>query len=244
MAGINYELAYMTRPEVEEAVKKIKTVILPFGATEQHGPHLPLGTDTFLARGLAQKLAERIEALVLPEIPVGYSYVWKGIPGTVSIHQETVKILVKDVAKSLHEYGIERLIILNTHGANSSALKYAARELAGEISMEIFYFTYPALDEVAKIAESPRWHGMVHACEIETSWLLALHPELCDMEKAVAEYPEGSEVSKYHYSSLPMGVLSKSGVFGDATLATKEKGEVMLEKIIEHMEKVIRGEKM
>ncbi len=239
-----YELAYMTRPEVEEAVKKIKTVILPFGATEQHGPHLPLGTDTFLARAFALRLAKRIEALVLPEIPVGYSYVWKGIPGTVSINQETVKTIVKDVAKSLDEYGIKRLVVLNAHGANASALKYAARELREEIPIEIFYFTYPALDEVAKLAESPRWHGMVHACELETSWLLAVCPELCDMEKAVAEYPEGSEVDRYHYSSLPMGALSKSGVFGDATLATKEKGEVMVEKILDHMEKVIRGQKI
>lgn len=239
-----YELQYMTRPEAKKAINKYKKAILPFGATEQHASHLPLGTDTFLAHAMSIELAKHIKAIVLPAIPVGYSWGWRRIQGTLNISVDHVKGIVKDISTSLACNGLEELIIMNGHGGNDSALKYAVRELSDELALQIYYFTYPGLEEISEYLESPIWHGMGHACEWETSLMLAVRPDLCDMKKAVREYPEEDLAYEYYYSSFPMGNLSKSGSFGDATLATKEKGEVILNKIIDYVKNVLEiGEK-
>ncbi|NMB12902.1 MAG: creatininase family protein [Firmicutes bacterium] len=238
----SFELQYMTRSAAAEALRQWQTAILPIGATEQHGPHLPLGTDTFIAQHMAILLAERIKAVVLPTLPLSYSWVWRDIPGSMVLSVDTVKSTIKDVAHSLHRQGCTRFIVISGHGANDSAMKYAVRELADEIPLRTYYFTYPGLEQLAaKHAETPRWHGMVHACELETSWLLAIRPDLCQMDKAVTEYPPDDAAYLYHNSSLPMGALSKSGVFGDATKASAEKGEVMLREMTDYLVEVLRS---
>lgn len=239
-----YDLELMTRPEAAEALERFKTAIFPIGATEQHGPHLPLGTDNFLARELAFRLARRVGAVVLPTLPIGYSWVWRDIPGTVSIDQERVKWIVKDVVHSLHRSSdIERFVVISGHGANASAMKYAVRELADEVPVRCYHFTYPGVKEsAARHARTPMWEGMVHACELETAWMLATRPDLVDMSKAVREYPDTPLTKLYHHSSVPMGALSESGVFGDATAADAETGEVMLQELVEYMIAVLEQE--
>ena len=97
--------------------------------------------------------------------------------------------------------------------------------------MPVIYFFYPGLTEVmAEHCESETWHGMVHACEFETSLMLAMYPEHVQMEKAVAEYPD--KPSLYGKSSVSLGDLSQSGVYGDPTKATKEKGQLMLDAFV------------
>ncbi|MBO8140763.1 MAG: creatininase family protein [Firmicutes bacterium] len=236
-----YELELLTRDEAAEAFARVDTAIFPIGATEQHGHHLPLGTDNFLARDLALRLARRVGAVVLPALPIGYSWVWRDIPGTVSIDQALVKNIIKDAARSLYRSSrIRRFIVISGHGANSSAMKYAVRELADEIPVRCFHFTYPGLKQTAaRHADTPLWEGMVHACELETSWMLAVRPDLVDMSKAVREYPQTPLTQGYHHSSVPMGALSQSGVFGDATAASAKKGEVMLEELVDYMVQVL-----
>lgn len=236
-----YELEYMNRQEAEKALKEYGKAILPLGATEQHGFHLPLGTDTFIAHELSKRLAHRIGALVLPTIPIGYSWVWRDIPGTLILPVDVVKQIVKDTALSLARHGLKQYIIINGHDANGSAIKYAVRELADVVDLEAYYFTYASLKGATDFMESPKWDGMVHACEVETSLMLAIRPELCNMERAVREYPKERKSYRYHHSSLPMGALSKSGVFGDATLATAEKGEAMIEAVVERMVEILNG---
>ena len=237
-----FELQYMTRFEAAKALGEWKTAILPVGATEQHGPHLPLGTDTFIAHHMATHLAERIRAVVLPVLPISYSWVWRDIPGSLVLSVDTVKDIIKDIAHSIYRQGCQKLIVISGHGANDSAMKYAVRELSDEIALRVYYFTYPGLEQLAaRHSETPRWHGMVHACELETSWILAIRPDLCHMDKAVEEYPPDDISYLYHNSSLPMGTLSKSGVFGDATRASKEKGEVMLREMIDHLVAVLEN---
>jgi len=236
-----YDLELMNRYEAAEALARYKTAIFPLGATEQHGPHLPLGTDSFLARELAFRLARRIGAVVLPVLPIGYSWVWRDIPGTVSIDQERVKWIIKDVVRSLHRSSkIERLVVISAHGANDAAMKYAVRELADEVPVRCYYFVYPGVKEsAARHARTPMWEGALHACELETSWMLATRPDLVDMSKAVREYPDTPRNKLYHHSSLPMGALSESGVFGDATAADAQTGEVMLQELVEYMAAVL-----
>lgn len=225
------EFRYMTRDEVEDAVGQFPVAILPLGATEQHGHHLPLGVDIMLAEGLARLVAQETGALLLPAVPFGYSWVWRDIPGTVSLQQHHVEAVIKDVAHSVSRYGIQLLVLINGHEANTSSMKYATRELQDELAMPVIYFFYPGLSELmAKHCDSETWHGMIHACEFETSLMLAMYPEHVQMEKAVAEYPE--RPSLYGKSSESLGDLSESGVYGDPTKATEEKGRLMLDAFV------------
>jgi creatinine amidohydrolase len=228
------ELKYMTRDEAAAAVQEFPVAVLPLGATEQHGHHLPLGADIFLAEGLSRKICEKTGALLLPTMPFGYSWVWRDIPGTVSLQQDHVEAVIKDVAHSVSRYGVKLLILVNGHDANNSSMKYAARELQDELDMPVIYLFYPGMDRMfAEVCESPTWHGMIHACEFETSLMLALRPDLVQMHKAVREYPDKPPL--YGKSTMSLGQMSKSGVYGDATLATREKGEKMLAYFADEM---------
>ncbi|EAE7095244.1 TPA: creatininase family protein [Listeria monocytogenes] len=224
----------MTRDEVEKAITDFPVAILPLGATEQHGHHLPLGVDIFLANHLAELVSEKTGAVVIPPMPFGYSWVWRDIPGTISIQQHHVEAIIKDVAHSVSRYGVKMLVLINGHDSNNNSMKYAVRELADELEMPVMYLFYPSLSEVMeKNCESGTWHGMIHACEFETSLMLATKKELVQMKKAVREYPE--KPTLYGKTTISLGDLSKSGVYGDASLATEEKGEQMIELFAEKM---------
>lgn len=234
------EAINMTRDEVEAAIEEYPVAILPIGATEQHGHHLPLGVDIYLAEGISKRICKRTGALLLPALPFGYSWVWRDIPGTISLQQHHVEAIIKDVAHSVNRYGVKTLIIVNGHDANNASMKYATRELTDELDMNVVYLFYPELESMmAKHCESTTWHGMIHACELETSLMLALKPELVDMSKAVREYPE--KPALYGKSSISLGELSKSGVYGDATLASKAKGEKLLESFVEKMVELVNS---
>lgn len=232
------ELLKMTRDDAERAVSENPVAILPLGATEQHGHHLPLGVDVYLAEALAKKVAKETNAMLLPALPFGYSWVWRDIPGTISLEQHRVEAVIKDVAKSVHRYGVERLILINGHDANNASMKYATRELMDEVDIEVIYLFYPGLENIRQVVcESETWHGMIHACEFETSLMLAVKPELVKMDEAVSEYP--AKPPLYGKSTISLGELSKSGVFGDATKATKEKGERMLNHFVKEMVRLL-----
>jgi creatinine amidohydrolase len=232
--------ATATWQEVATFLKKHPAAILPLGATEQHGPHLPLATDTLLAEELARRVAQKSVGLVLPSLPFGYSWVWRDTPGTLTLSFDTFRAVIKDIARSLHRAGCQSFLILTAHGANVQPLKYTVRELADELPLRILHLMYPGLSQILRgTAESAMWlPGNFHAEEFETSLMLALHPDLVRMDKAVREYPPRSVL--YEHSSLPMGALSQSGVFGDATVATPEKGAAWLEAAAEKMAEMWR----
>lgn len=213
-----------TWPECRDFLAHTPCAILPLGATEQHGPHLPQNTDTVLAEALAFGVAKASAGLVLPPLPVGYSWVWRDYPGSLTFSFDTFRAVIKDLARSLDRNGCRALMALTAHGANPQPLKYTARELVDEMEMKVLRMFYPGLDGIMADEDSPRWQpANFHAEEFETSLMLYLRPELVRMDRAVREYPPQS--ADYEMSTLPMGALSESGVFGDATVATAEKGE-------------------
>lgn len=227
-------------PACRDFLRQHPYAILPLGATEQHGPHLPQNTDTVIAEALARRVAERSVGLVLPPLPLGYSWVWCDYPGSLTLSFDAFRAVIRDVARSLHRNGCRALMLLSAHGANPQPVKYTIRELADEMDMRLLNVFYPGLPDILSDADSPPWKRMnFHAEEFETSLMLHLRPDLVRMDLAVREYPPQSV--DYEASNLPMGALSKSGVFGDPTVATAEKGERWFEACVERIVELWNG---
>ncbi len=229
-----YLIKNMTRLQVAERIKAFPVAIVPIGSTEQHGPHLPLGTDVFLAEKLAGMVSDRTGAMVFPSLNFGYAWSWRDIPGTVSMPQEHLQIVLIDIVKSVERYGIKLLVFLNGHEANCSSVKYAVRTAQDETDVKLLGMFYPGLAKLyEQHIESPTWGGMFHACEFETSLMLAVDENLVDMSLACKEYPEPPVL--YGIDNSSIGDISQSGVYGDATLATREKGEKLFSGFAENV---------
>ena len=123
-------------PLLQGAAEQGAVVVVPLGATEQHGPHLPVETDSLIAAGMATRAAELagVPVVVGPTIPFGYSHYHLHLAGTVSLRRETLAGLLLDVCRSIHAHGFERLLLLNAHGGNAPGMESAVTELAEEES--------------------------------------------------------------------------------------------------------------
>ena len=132
----------MTWQEVEERIRKFPVAIVPVGSTEQHGYHLPMGTDIYLAETLADMAAKKTGALVYPSINFSYSWSWRDRVGTVALRQQILQETLKDVVRSVERYGIRVLVFLNGHEANGSTLKYAVREVQDETNVKVLGMFY------------------------------------------------------------------------------------------------------
>lgn len=234
-----YIVQNMTWPQVKARIGVCPTALVPVGSTEQHGLHLPLGTDVLLAEKLAQLVSDRTGALVFPSVNFGYSWVWRDRYGTVSLRQEHLQAVLTDIVKSVERYGVKRLVFINGHEANGATMKYAIRDVQDDTEVKVLGMFYPGLREVyEKYIESPDWGGMFHACEFETSLMLAAHEELVDMDLAKAEYPDRPPL--YGMDNTSIGDLSVSGVYGNPVLASREKGEAMFTEFADRIAELLR----
>jgi len=229
-------------PDARSRLDIVDTALLPVGAIEQHGPHLPLDTDAFDAAYLAKRVAEACsdpKPLVLPLIAYGVSYHHEAFKGTISINNDTLANLVYDVGISVAKNGIKKLVIINGHGGNAPSLNFAAQRINQDAQVFVCVDTGETSDvDVDSLIETP---NDVHAGEIETSTSLAIRPEWVRMDRVQMEVPEFT--SRYLDFSSKRGVawyahthkISASGVMGDPTKATAEKGEKMWALIIGHL---------
>lgn len=222
-----------TWEEAKAYLQRVPAAILPLGATEQHGPHLPQNTDTLLAWEICRRVAERTAGYLLPPLPVTYSWVWRDFAGSAWITTDTFVRVIKDIVRGMERGGVRAMLILTGHGANQAPLKYAVRELADESKVAILHGAPFGLGQVVKETDSPLWLSPyeLHAEEIETSLMLAVRPDLVHVDRAVADYPPVPQ--DYGHTVISMGDLARTGVFGDATKATREKGDRWLAQIVE-----------
>lgn len=231
--------------EVEEKIRKLGAAILPIGAVEAHGPHLPLGTDNLLASRLADKLAERTDSFVLPTLPYGQVWSLRNFPGSINVSNEALIRLLADIGESIYHQGFRIFIMVNGHLGNAVALKEAARILYERVpELKVFYFFYPGTKEItAEVREASAAHGCyMHADEIETSYMLYLAGEYVDMSKAIDGAPQIP--IEADFTPTPWEEMTASAVLGDATLATREKGERIIERSLEVMaDMVLRAKK-
>ncbi len=234
--------AEMTWPEIERRLKKVDIALLPVGSIEQHGPHLTVDIDAFDADYLARRVAEACghpRPFVLPTISYGVAYQHRDFKGTISVKNNTLARLVYDIGMSLAENGIRKLVIINGHGDNAPTLAYAAQTINRDAHIFVCVDTGETSDvDIDSLASTS---NDVHAGEIETSTSLAVRPHLVQQDKAEAYVPEFS--SRYLNFSSQRGLpwyaytkrISKSGVMGDPTKATAEKGARMWEVMIAHL---------
>lgn len=228
--------------DVKDRIHQSKIAILPIGAVEAHGPHLPLGTDNILAERLSKKLADRVNGLVLPTLPYGQVWSLRGFPGSINISNNSLINFLVDIGESLYKQGFTTFCMVNGHLGNGPALKDAARVLFETCpEMRVFYFFYPGMNKAAaEVRETKSSHNVYfHACEIETSYMLYLAPEHVDMDRAITDIPD---IPMYADSTpTPWEEFTETAVLGDAKLATEEKGKYIIDIALENMVKIINS---
>jgi creatinine amidohydrolase/Fe(II)-dependent formamide hydrolase-like protein len=245
-AESGFLLGELTWPEAQERFRQVDVALLPVGAIEQHGPHLPLDTDAFDADYLAKRVAAACpepKPLVLPLIAYGVSYAHDDFSGTLSVSPDVLSRLVYEIGMSVARQGITKLVIVNGHGGNGPALHFAAQLINRDAHIFTCVDTGETSDaEVNQMSDVP---NDVHAGDIETSTTLAVRPELVRMDRLEKFIPRFS--SEYLDFTARGGVgwyartakITPSGVFGDPTRATREKGEKMWEVMVEHLVRLV-----
>jgi len=234
-------LGELTWPEVKSQIRKGTVVVLPIGATEGHGPHCPLDTDINIAFEVARRAAARAGALVAPPMPYGYSTTWMHYAGTMTLELETFIRVVFDLTSSLVRHGFKKVLVLNGHRPNGTALDAAARLVVDKFEnrarVAVLSYWEIAAKEIHALRRSAVG-GMGHACEFETSVQLHLRPTLVHMRrlKGLPVYPVQWDLVA---DPLPVKVYSdwpeprtNPGFFGDPHKAGAEIGQKFLEVIV------------
>jgi creatinine amidohydrolase len=232
-------------------------VVIPTATLEDHGYHLPIDTDVRLVEAIAVGGAERFnergaaKALLFPTQVHGYTPHHMDFPGSVTLRWNVFVESLLDQGRSLCRHGFDRILLVNGHGSNAPLVDMAARlinlEHRGAVCMaSTLYLSTPQSAEVLEEQRTSTVGGMSHACELETSLYLALRPDLVQMDKAVREVPEWTENV---WNDWPGGgalsywphwsAFSESGVMGDATAGTAEKGEAFLAEAQDEVARLI-----
>lgn len=228
----------MTMPEFEEGLKATRSVFIPFGSVEEHGSHLPLSTDTIQAYEVGKGAARLVPLFVAPPVHYGSCRSTSCHPGTVSISTATLKMLLKDIVRSLRLQGLRNFIALTGHagGSHRMALQDAGEELIAEfddIRMAVVTEYDLASGEGKGIVETP---GDSHAGEIETSRIMHSHPHLV------------KGTSPREFPSFPPGILVRNkrkfwpgGVWGDPAKASADKGRRIEELVVRKVVELVRA---
>jgi creatinine amidohydrolase len=209
--------------------------IVPMGACESHGDHMPLGTDGLASHALAVRIAEQLErTVVLPPDYLGMSGHYAHQPMCVSLSADTRTRVIGDILESLHRWGIERVLLLNAHDGNIPSIEIAARDAKiAHPEMSIATVDWWVITN-QRIAEGTFdvWSGWGHAGEAETSLGLALFPDLMQMEHARGQVPT---TDPYVKEIWLFDELTKHGASGAPRHATVEKGEAIVDVVVDYM---------
>lgn len=243
---------YLTWTEIQSMPDRENTVIIqPLGAIEQHGPHLPLIVDAAISEAVTgkalAKLDANIPAYALPTLYYGKSNEHCHFSGTITLSAQTLLAVICEMADSIYRSGFRKLVLLNAHGGQPQVMEIAARDIHQKYQdFAVFpLFVWRVPNVAAQLLTAKELELGIHAGDAETSLLLSILPEQVKMERAVCEYPQGLPTDSLlsMEGNLPFawltGELTASGVLGDATAATKEKGDRLLESLSDAWVKVI-----
>lgn len=230
----------LTWQEMNETIAAEKVVVLPTGSTEQHGPHLPLDVDAFLAETVCMEVGRRIprEVLVLPTVAYGLNRHHMDFPGTIHIEPEVFIAFCLNITKSVAYHGFKKIAIVNGHGSNYPLIDVVARKTVLETeslcaACNYASFASAAFDEVRET------DVIAHADEMETSLYLYVDASRVRFDRAVEDGDvSGTYLSSDSTSNYPVrlsdywGRWTRTGVHGNPTKATKEKGRVIFEAAV------------
>lgn len=239
-----YRIARMSSPQFAELRNTARVALIPFGATEQHGAHLAMGTDAIVAERLAMRIAEESAglAVVTPTVSVGFSAHHRHFPGTLTSRTATLGAQLDDLVTSLIGHGFSRFLIVNGHGGNLAFLPAWMSEAQArhDVRIAVAHWSLLGRDIVVKIAQTPT---VGHACEVETSLVLALAPEL-----VVAPLPAAAEfIPPPHpllrgqaiperevgiFMSRDFGEITPTGALGSPELADEELGRDLADTVV------------
>jgi creatinine amidohydrolase len=245
-------LALLSWSEVADLDHDRTVAVLPTAAIEQHGPHLPLDTDTYLCTRVVEEAAHRAQragsVLVAPTLAFGSSGHHMAFAGTLTLTAGTFLAVVGDLCGDLAQHGFRRLLVVNGHGGNSALVREAVQQLANRAPVLAAAVDYWALarEKAGDVRDSPAG-GMAHACEFETSLMLHLRPESVRQELVRREIPEprfaSERIDLISSGTVAAGWrtddLSSSGVLGAPDLATAAKGEQLFEACVEGLSQLI-----
>lgn len=233
-------LQEMSWYEFREVLKETDLAIMPIGANEVYGKHLPLGSDTIVANELAVRVAKNVGAVVTPPIPVGDSNSLRDFPGTLTTGLDILSAYLKDLCESLIRHHIKRFFIVCGHLGNIPAVSSVANDLSDKA-------LFAMVDVWRFMARQGR--GIVetdcfpegHASEVGTCVLLALRPDLVNMQLAIKEVPPAKWTLAPDIKHLTRFTeLSRSGVLGDPMRSTPEKGKEMMAKAVNELSEFVR----
>lgn len=217
----------LTDPEIASALARSPRLVLPMGSIEQHGPHLPTGTDFLAATSIAAAVAERIDALVAPLCPLGVTPMHMPFAGTVSLRPETLQAVVTDIGTSLRQHGLEELIILNWHEGNIPSLALVAERLHREACLQVVTVQacYVAEEIFGAVAG-----GLTHGGMIEAWAVLSCRPDLVHLDRAqdAGDRKRGELADRLRRSRTfqpvldDVRVMAPAGWYGEPAGATAE----------------------
>jgi creatinine amidohydrolase/Fe(II)-dependent formamide hydrolase-like protein len=251
-------LGYLTTEQVQDLDKERAAVVLIIGAVEQHGPHLPIGTDLILGVSTLALAVERLNPSValwvLPPLAYGRSVEHESFAGTITLSQQTLTALIHDIGTSVARAGFRRLILYNSHGGNVTVLETVARDVRRATGLMVFPFSMfrIGLDYPAISPQEANWG--THAGEWETSIMLSLTPELVDRSRMATSQPYATFDEPPEHLGLLGPIpftwvtddISTTGAIGDPSPATADRGHDIIElsvaKIAATLEEICRFE--
>ena len=244
---------YLTWTEIQALPDRENTVIIqPVGAIEQHGPHLPIIVDSAIGMGVLGKALEKLEAQIpayaLPCLYYGKSNEHWHFPGTITLSAQTLLAVLMEVADSLYRSGFRKLILMNSHGGQPQVMEIAARDIHQKYENFLVFplFTWRVPNLAKELLTAQELEYGIHAGDGETSLMLSLLPQQVKMEKAVKEYPQGLPQNSLlsMEGKLPFAWLTNeltcSGVMGDGTAGTREKGDRLLEPLADGWARLLK----
>jgi creatinine amidohydrolase len=226
--GINLE--HLSWIDAEEALKSVKVVVIPLGGQlKEHGPHLPLNNDWVMAEYLKNRVLAALPVAITPTVNYSYYPAMVEYPGTVSLRYDTARDIIIDICDSFARFGISRFYCLNTGISTLKPLEQASEQLSERQLVLSYSNLRILLDGIKDSLEQQE--GGTHADEIETSMMLFIAPEIVDMTKAKKDY-SGPGPGPLTRKANSKGTYSPTGAWGDPTLASRDKGETLVEHLV------------
>ncbi|MCO7175366.1 creatininase family protein [Sporolactobacillus kofuensis] len=244
----------LTRDELAAIDKESAIVFLPTAATEQHGPHLPVGTDSIILSSLIDHFIETQTfdegtLIFAPQLNVGKSNEHMGFAGTITFGTQTYYSVLHDLSGAIAQSGFKKLVLFNSHGGNTDMLNMISRDLRIDFGMDVFVFDWwftSFWDKGLEGLKQSGKYGVFHACELETSLMLHAAPETVHMELAVDEEPvealrDNDFVTLFgpYNAGWKTADVTKSGVIGAPTYATAEKGKRLFDYAVKELKNII-----